>query len=121
MSPSSFKHYYETVFIPMLKSIVGHDFPLSHTRHYVDPTSTPIGALQNEHFQYDVVTVYTFVDKQHWERFQEKCERDENKVMLRQAEDTIIREGGRMEIGVGDTKSTGRDGGEVGWRFVASF
>jgi hypothetical protein len=36
ITPHQFKEHFETVHIPLLKSVVGEDFPLSHTRHYTD-------------------------------------------------------------------------------------
>lgn len=38
-SPAEFKHHYETTHLPLLKSIAGERFPLTHTRHYIQRTS----------------------------------------------------------------------------------
>lgn len=129
LSHADFKQYYETSHVPLLKTVVGDDFPLSHTRHYVDPDTASltsytdfwVAPVQDEFFQYDVVTVYTFVDRQHWERFLAKCEKKDNKEELSKAKGMILKEGGLRVIGVGDTKCTGRDGGDIGWRFVGSL
>ncbi|KAH7139203.1 hypothetical protein B0J11DRAFT_37284 [Dendryphion nanum] len=136
-TPSTFKHDYETNYIPLLKSIVGHDFPLSHTRHYVEHDGgshhhPPFhGTVPNTQagFQFDVVTVYTFISHGHWERFQEKFkdwEGDSQGLMSMEglAFGTSMsaeeREGRVKMLIAGDTKCTGRDGGAVGWRFVGS-
>ncbi|KAH9897404.1 hypothetical protein F4778DRAFT_743465 [Xylariomycetidae sp. FL2044] len=42
MSPADFRHHYDTAHVPLLKSLVGPAFPLTHTRNYV--TRNPAGA-----------------------------------------------------------------------------
>ncbi|KAF2177312.1 hypothetical protein K469DRAFT_809488 [Zopfia rhizophila CBS 207.26] len=72
--PSAFKQHWENTHIPLLKAIVGYDFPLSHTRHYIErDLSTPeypanILYGQQEDFTFDAVAVFTFANRAHWER-----------------------------------------------------
>lgn len=80
LSPEEFKHHWEKIHIPLLKQLVGYDFPLSHTRHYIerpfdstlergDLTKSEgpsgVGAI-------DGVAILTFASKEHYERFGEK-------------------------------------------------
>ncbi|KAI1634903.1 hypothetical protein F4809DRAFT_616660 [Biscogniauxia mediterranea] len=51
ITPAEFRAYYDTVHVPLLKSLVGSAFPLSHTRNYV--TRTPAGGSSNTDFQKD--------------------------------------------------------------------
>ncbi|KAF2016113.1 hypothetical protein BU24DRAFT_422450 [Aaosphaeria arxii CBS 175.79] len=124
LSLSTFQNDYETVHIPLLKKVVGDEFPLSHTRHYVDRTDAKARQdddylfVSQDSFEYDVVTVYTFANRAHWMRFLERCESNLNIGRLKESENRLIREDGIRMIRMGDTRSTGKNGGEVGWQFV---
>lgn len=112
--------------MPLLKSIVGEDFPLSHTRHYVDldlnggshPLHPPFGAPDN--FTYDAIAVFTFINKDHWDRFVAKCKQPDASRRLSEDDEKFQDYKKLKPVFIEDTKSTGRDGGEVGWRFVGS-
>ena len=81
ISLEEFKQYWENSHIPLLKRLVGHEFPLSHTRHYIerladppqiDPTLRPSGVAVAEtvgSVEVDGVAVLTFATKDHYERF----------------------------------------------------
>lgn len=86
LDPEAFQHYWEKRHIPLLKSLVTHDFPLSHTRHYVerspvlDPAlDQPYPAIQQAPAagHVDGVAVLTFANKAHYERFRAKIEKNE--------------------------------------------
>lgn len=36
LTPVQFRDHYENKHIPLMKSLTGHDFPLSHARHYIE-------------------------------------------------------------------------------------
>ncbi|KAF2191117.1 hypothetical protein K469DRAFT_557066 [Zopfia rhizophila CBS 207.26] len=127
ISLQTFKHHWESNHVPLLKSLVGRDFPLSHTRHYIDRDldnpESPARVLfgQPRDFTFDAVAVFTFIDKSHWERFYNKAREPEvAKILLEDDEKFQDREKLRG-VFVGDTKATGKDGGEAGWRFVGNF
>lgn len=137
LNPAAFKHEYESNYLPILKSIVGNDFPLSHTRHYVEPDHTyqqppyfSIGHSNQAATHHEVVTVYTFINKGHWIRFQDKIRawegdgrnaNDCEGLGLYKSTMTVDQGSERVRmLVIGDTKCTGRDGGDVGWRFVGS-
>ena len=132
LSPSAFKHHWETTYIPLLKSLVGHDFPLSYTRHYIDRDSNAehpdsnsslanIFIGKQEDFLFDAIAVFTFANKPHWERFLVKVKQPDAAMKLTEDDDKFQDYERLKGVFVGDTRSTGRDGGEVGWRFVGSF
>ncbi|KAF2244460.1 hypothetical protein BU26DRAFT_569442 [Trematosphaeria pertusa] len=119
----AFKHHWETSHIPLLKSLVGYDFPLSHTRHYIERTldgqaNVSVGGPQD--IAFDGVAVLTFADRGHYERFLAKV--NEDKAQQKHAEDLekFVDVGALKGVMVGLTRATGRDGGDVGWRFVGS-
>jgi len=66
LSPSEFEHHWENVHVPLLKSLAGPLFPLSHRRHYLsrEPTGPnyPLRILVGEPsaINFDAFTVVTF-------------------------------------------------------------
>lgn len=83
ITPSEFKSHYETVYIPLIVSLVGQSFPLSHSRFYLrreiqaespsDTTNTnhppTVFAGTTNDFDYDVYCMLTFEDKSAFETF----------------------------------------------------
>lgn len=85
MTPAEFRTHYDTVHVPLLKSLVGPVFPLSHTRNYVtrNPTGNPSpsdGVKQHDFppvlymgqasdVNYDSVTVMVWEDKSAFDLF----------------------------------------------------
>ena len=126
LSISDFQHHWENVNIPLLKHMTGEDFPLAHTRHYVErDTSLPASPANvlkgsQEDFGYDAVTIWTFADQGHWERFKGKWKHGEVHEALERDENAWMDKSKLKAVVVGDTRSTGRDGREMGWRFVGS-
>ncbi|KAL4876899.1 EthD domain-containing protein [Aspergillus karnatakaensis] len=67
-TPAEFQAYYDTVHLPLIKSLAGDDFPLSHKRLYLarptagDDNTYPVTALlgSQEDFPYDCITELTF-------------------------------------------------------------
>ncbi|PSN72027.1 hypothetical protein BS50DRAFT_569606 [Corynespora cassiicola Philippines] len=123
LSIAAFKHHYETIHIPVLKSIVGPDFPLSHTRHYIErdekTANVFIGSLDD--FQFDAFAVLTFGNQAHWERFLAKVKQPHNAIKLAEDDDRFLDYSKMRAVFAGDTKATGRDGVDMGWRFVAAI
>ncbi|KAI6092270.1 hypothetical protein F4821DRAFT_159952 [Hypoxylon rubiginosum] len=94
LSPSQFRTYYDTVHLPLLKSLVGSTAPLIHTRHYVShEAATALGSSESiatlgsmaasgkefhptimyqgspSDVSFDSLTVMTWADKESWESF----------------------------------------------------
>ncbi|KAF2268031.1 hypothetical protein CC78DRAFT_34176 [Lojkania enalia] len=126
VSLSDFKTHYETTHVPLLKAIVGEDFPLSYTRHYIDRDDTlPFSPAEvfvgsQEDFAFDALAVLTFASKVHWERFKERIKGDGAQKLKTEDEKLFMDGGAKKGVFCGETRSTGRDGGAVGWRFVGS-
>ncbi|KAM5372123.1 hypothetical protein ACJZ2D_007656 [Fusarium nematophilum] len=78
LSPKEFYHHYETIHIPLVKSLAGASFPLSHTRRYIQrseakeqeggyPALLLSGSQQD--FDYDVMIELSFEDEEAFHRF----------------------------------------------------
>ncbi|KAF2007135.1 hypothetical protein P154DRAFT_481166 [Amniculicola lignicola CBS 123094] len=123
LSHADFKHCLETQYIPLLKSIVGEEFPLSYTRHYIDYEANPHGnikAMEEGEAAFDAIGVLTFADKAHLERFSRRAGEGDNGGRLRECKRSWMEVEAMRGWVVGETRSTGRDGKDVGWRFVGS-
>jgi hypothetical protein len=93
ISSEEFKHHWENIHVPLVKTLVGYDFPLSYTRHYierpfathpVDPALDGSGTTPEEPqglSGVDGVAVLTFANKEHYDKFSTKLvEAKRNKV-----------------------------------------
>jgi hypothetical protein len=124
LSLVSFKHHWEISHVPLLKQLVGSEFPLSHTRHYIEKTTNnhPYVAIDRvEGVTYDGVATLTFINKVHYERFMSLLGEQENEKKHREDLEKFVDVGALKGVLVGETQSTGRDGGSMGWRFVGSI
>lgn len=76
LSPAEFKDHYENKHVPLLHSLGGPTFPLSHTRHYLardpsNPEHPPIVVWGNpEGFDYDAFVEVTFESEAALREFQ---------------------------------------------------
>ncbi|KAF2687406.1 hypothetical protein K458DRAFT_415661 [Lentithecium fluviatile CBS 122367] len=123
VSLEAFKHHWETSHVPLLKQLAGSEFPLSHTRHYIEKnaneeTNVVIGGMEG--VTYDGVATLTFINKVHYERFVGKLGQDENERLHREDLERFVDVARVRVLLVGETRSTGKDGGTVGWRFVGN-
>jgi len=62
-----FKAHYENVHMPLIQSLAGEDFPLSHVRRYVTDSNVLFGTKAD--FPYDAMLEITFADSAHFARF----------------------------------------------------
>ncbi|KAI0593427.1 EthD domain-containing protein [Biscogniauxia sp. FL1348] len=83
ITPAEFRSYYSTVHIPLLQSLVGSAFPLTHTRNFVtrNPAEGSSNASSPQEFSpvlymgqpadvnYDCITVMVWEDKAAFDRF----------------------------------------------------
>ncbi|KAL5337429.1 hypothetical protein BJX70DRAFT_246322 [Aspergillus crustosus] len=77
LTPTEFRTHYDTVHLPLIQSLGGADFPLSHKRLYLSrpdpgadnsyPATTIMGSPED--FPYDCITELTFVDEAGMRRF----------------------------------------------------
>lgn len=73
VSPEEFKHHYEGVHVPLVRSLVGDLFPLTHIRRYL---AAPNGTRPQTGF--DTLTEMTFRDRESFETFSSKLMDGEN-------------------------------------------
>ena len=98
LNPQAFRHHYDNIHVPLVKSLSGAKFPLSHTRHYIQrdhqggghdkandtfPAVTLIGSPED--FSYDAYTELVFEDESAFREFQAVV--SEPKVAARIRED----------------------------------
>lgn len=128
LTPTEFKNHWESIHIPLLKAIAGNDFPLSHTRHYTEHKSDTSSWYPPEtrkfsgpdNFEFDALAVLTFANKAHWERFLVKSMEADAAKKLKEDKEKFQNVAMVKGLFCGETQSTGRDGSDMGWRFVGS-
>jgi len=81
MTPEAFKAYYENTHVPLMQSLTGSLFPLSHTRRYVQRAATPTSSGESstypaailsgkqDDFGYDSMTEMMFEDEGAFKHF----------------------------------------------------
>lgn len=111
LSPTAFKDHYENTHVPLLRSLAGPIFPLSHARHYLarDPATPDHPAIvifgAPEAFDYDAFAEVTFESETALHKFQ--------KVMMlpevMEDEDRFTDRAKLKVVAMGDTAITKRD------------
>ncbi|OJJ01765.1 hypothetical protein ASPVEDRAFT_28410 [Aspergillus versicolor CBS 583.65] len=76
LSPAEFKKHYEETHIPLMKSIGGEAFPLSHTRQYISHTNL-VSEAQSD-VGYDAISRMVFEDQSTFETFRGLLQSPEN-------------------------------------------
>lgn len=88
LTPLEFRTYYDTKHVPLLKSLFGSAFPISHTRFYITRSSVlspATGMNPNEAFpavryregfrgsevDFDAIAILVFRDNEHFNTFKE--------------------------------------------------
>lgn len=114
LTPAEFRTHYDTVHVPLLKSLVGESFPITHTRNYVmrthadapsdgsAPKRSPTPSAQNSasddwlptlykgqpsDFPFDSVTVMVWENKAVFDRFCEIFYQEEVQKAMREDEE----------------------------------
>lgn len=77
-TPKEFQDHFETNEVPVLKRIGGEDFPLAHTRIYLDRAEdgdhlANVLVGKDSDFPFDAVVLMEFEDKAHADRFFDKA------------------------------------------------
>ncbi|OAG08257.1 uncharacterized protein CC84DRAFT_1214777 [Paraphaeosphaeria sporulosa] len=132
ISSEEFKHHWETIHVPLVKKLVGYEFPLSYTRHYierpvathpVDPALDGSGTTVEESQGFsdvDGVAILTFANKEHYDKFSRKLVEAKKHAVYKEDLGGFVDVAALKALFAGETKATGRDGGMVGWSFVGS-
>ncbi|CAH0050586.1 unnamed protein product [Clonostachys solani] len=71
LTPDEYKDYYENHHVPLLKSLAGRTFPLSHKRTYVNRATPDYSAVivfgEQADFEYDSMSILTLKDQKHYD------------------------------------------------------
>ena len=76
LSPADFKDHYENKHVPLIRSLAGPIFPISHTRHYlardpVNPEHPPVFVYGDpKGFDYDAIVEVAFESEAAFLEFQ---------------------------------------------------
>ena len=76
LTPQEFRNHYDTVHVPLLKSLVGPAFPLTHTRHYITrllespfPPMRYREGFKGSEIEFDAISIMVFRNAEHFEEF----------------------------------------------------
>ena len=121
LSPAAFKSHYETKHIPLLQSIAGATFPISHTRQYIQrtPSATTDKSMTNDtggqsttpqeafpatalvgsptDFDFDCLSTLEFASDEDFQRFFQVVSQDEAAVRIADDEKNFL-DRGKMRV-----------------------
>ncbi|KAI0188866.1 EthD domain-containing protein [Astrocystis sublimbata] len=121
-TPEQFKTHYEGSHVPLVRSLTGAKFPLSHTRHYLHRTeqqsegnsarnpNTPASVMigTQEEFDYDAFAELKFEDEAAFQAFFALTQQPENAQKIA-ADEELFLDRARMTVVLkGDTTVTER-------------
>ena len=123
-SPSQFKTHYEKNHVPLIRSLAGDKFPLSHTRHYIartpgenatnDPTNSGHPALTfagtQPDFDYDAFAILTWENEAKFQEFFGIVSAPENAAKIASDEEAFLDRTKLKIAAVDQTSSTARPG-----------
>jgi uncharacterized protein (TIGR02118 family) len=111
ISPTAFKDHWENKHIPLLKSLSGPLFPLSHTRHYLarDPSNPDQAAVvlvgKPEDFDYDGFAEVAFESEAAFQEFVKVMQLPE----VAEDEERFTDRGKLKAVVIGETTVSKRD------------
>jgi hypothetical protein len=117
--PAEFKNHYETSHVPLIKSLAGPLFPISHTRTYLHrskdeadnepayPATVLVGSQAD--FQYDAFAELKFKDEAAFGAFYGCVTSSENAAKIAADEELFLNRGKMSVVVVGDCTSTSCD------------
>ena len=119
-TPTQFKQHYENTHIPLVKSIAGLSFPLTHARHYLQctesPTSDPEAASNpatvlvgtQEDFAYDSYAELTWEDVETFQKFFAAVSEPEVAKRIAEDEERFLDRGKMRIVRLGECTVTKR-------------
>lgn len=105
-TPEFFKNYMETKHVPLIRSITGSHFALSHTRNYlITPDSEPremslTGLITD--IVFDAVTEIVFRDEDHFSAHLELINKPENTIAREKDEAEFLNRGATRFVRVSE-------------------
>ncbi|KAI8935080.1 hypothetical protein NX059_007675 [Plenodomus lindquistii] len=116
MTPSEFRNHYDTVHVPLLKSLVGPAFPLTHTRHYITRLpKSPFPAVRyregykGSEVEFDALTIMVFRDTEHFKEFRNAFAEKEVQRQMREDGAIFLDEEWKMACAVDEPVVTTLD------------
>lgn len=116
LTPSEFRSHWENSHIPLVKSIAGNHFPLSHTRRYIHrgvggddnshPASVLVGTQQD--FEYDGIAELMFEDENAFQTFFGIITQPEAAAKIAEDEEKFLDRKRMTAVVVGETTVTER-------------
>lgn len=111
LTPAEFQTHYENNHVPILQRLAGDDFFLSHQRFYLArgdgvpaPAMVVLGGDQD--FDYDALTIVTFKDKEHMDRFNAKTNTPKARQEIEEDEARFVDRSKLKIVIFGDVKET---------------
>lgn len=106
ITPLQFRTHYDTVHVPLLQSLFGVEFPLSHTRHYIARRAIAAprsGTNSNDDYpailyregfkgsdvEYDAIAILVFRDNEHFNRFKDMFFQEDIQQKIRDDEENF--------------------------------
>ena len=98
LTPQQFLTHNEEVHIPLLRSLVGDSFPLSHTRHYVKRSPNPPHAAMvfvgaQEDVPYDMTGTLVFNDEEHFQRYMTRLQEPDAAAKMAEDAERYMKKG----------------------------
>ena len=121
LTPYAFKNYYETNHIPLLQFLTRSHFPISHTRRYIQRSSSSNQPFSdNDHpaiivvgkqsdFDYDVVAELVFENAAAFETFFMLISEEEAAEHIKEDEERFLIVGKTMAVVVGEVEVASRE------------
>lgn len=108
VSAAEFKAHFESSHVPLIKSIAGPLFPLSHTRRYIERSGDDAKVLigTQADFEYDVIAELTFADEASFGAFYGTMQKEENAARLESDENAIADRSKTKVVVIGETITT---------------
>ncbi|OCL04255.1 hypothetical protein AOQ84DRAFT_122374 [Glonium stellatum] len=121
LSPAAFRDHWENKHVPLVKSITGSHFPISHTRRYIARTEggssggpanpeTPAVVLvgKQEDFDYDGIAELTFSDESAFQTFFGIVSAPDAAAKISEDEDQFLDKSKLKAVVIGDTTVTNK-------------
>ncbi|KAH8703068.1 EthD domain-containing protein [Talaromyces proteolyticus] len=110
-TPTEFQNHYENNHVPILQRLAGEDFFLSHQRFYLArgeaiPAPATVVLGDDQDFEYDALTIVTFKDQEHMNRFYAKIGTPEAKKEIEEDEARFLDRTRLKVILIGDVRKT---------------
>ena len=108
-SASFFKDHYENKHVPLVRSIAGDTFPLSHKRHYIQRDAQDKAAMMvgdAAQFPVDAFATLTFSDEGAFQSFMGKVTATDAAAKIAQDEEIFLDRGRMAVVVLGDVQET---------------